>query len=283
MGQLATYLRGLSIGLVSTLALGAAGSAEAAFTVNQATGAHYVPVSPIQACGAGFCRTFLKPATVLDLGKMNAVNTKVLADDLTAQKSGGPGYGVTAYGDPLAINFNITDYQAINDGSTGGGVLVVDYTPQRGFVAPGGLHWVQIVQDNWNITGVNGANLSAPTGRGKPENVVDAPGVTSPFYDDASAAAASPFNTNPPHFEDYSRRPEPNAANPLNTWNALLYLVSDDGEGNLTVYDGVEWGWETRYAPLRAGVPEPATWLMMIVGIGGIGAMTRRRPLAKGA
>ena len=40
----------------------------------------------------------------------------------------------------------------------------------------------------------------------------DAPGVASPYYDDASAAAANPFNTRPPHFEDFAKRFEPTAA-----------------------------------------------------------------------
>src|SRR5579859_5008562 len=198
-----THLKILAtIGLPVAVAL-SAGSAQAAFTIVQATGAAYRPDSGVVACAGGFCQTRLMPAQVVDLGAMTAANTTVLSDDLTAQK---PGYGITNYGAKLDINFVITDYLAVNDGTSGGGQLEVDYTGQRGFTPPENLHWIQIVTDNWNITGVNGNNLSAPTGRGQPENVVDAPGVASPYYDDASKAQPPPnnFNTDPPHFEDFS-------------------------------------------------------------------------------
>jgi len=115
----------------------------------------------------------------------------------------------------------------------------------------------------------------APKGIGNHENVIDAPGVASPYYDDASAAAAMPFNTRPPHFEDFSRRMEPNAANPIITWNAVLYLVSEDGMKNITVHNAVEWGWVTTFV----AVPEPGTWAIMIVGFAGLGAVLRRRRL----
>lgn len=259
----------VALSLAATLP---AGGAQAAFMITQAAGANYVPVAGPVACGAGLCTTKLKPAQVVDLGQMTAANTAGLAADLFDQK---PDYSISNYGAPLNINFVITQYRAINDGTQGGGVIEIDYTGNDGFVAPEGLHWIQIVTDNWNITGVNGANGSAPKGPGNPENVVDAPGVESPYYDDASAANNPPFNTTPPHFEDFSRRGEPTAANPLITWNATLFLVSDDGEHNLTVYDGVQWGWESTYQE----VPEPATWAIMLLGFGLLGVAMRRRRL----
>ena len=139
---------------------------------------------------------------------------------------------------------------------------------------------MQIVTNNWNITGINGANLAAPMGIGNAENVVDAPGVASPYYDDASANIPPPnnFDTTPPHFEDFSSRGEPTAANPLVWWSADLFLVSDDGEGNLTVYNGVRWGWETRFRQ-AAAVPEPATWALMLAGFGIVAVTVRRRSL----
>lgn len=265
------HLKPLLATFAAVMLAASAGSAHAAFMITQATGGNYVPVAGPVACGAGKCTTRLKPATVVDLGQMNDTNTATLAADLLDQKP--PDYSVSGFGSPLDINFVVTRYEAVNDGSTGGGILVIDFVGNTGFTAPDGLHWVQIVNDNWNITGVNGSDTSAPTGPGKPENVVDAPGVTSPYYDEASAAASTPFNTNPPHFEDYSRRGEPTAANPVVTWAATLFLVSDDGEHNLTVYDGVQWGWETIYQ----AVPEPATWMVMLMGFGVAGLVLRRK------
>lgn len=267
MQKLARILLVLAAPMVLALS---AGSAQAAFTITQAAGGNYVPVAGPVACGAGTCTTKLKPAKVVDLGQMNAGNTAGLAADLLAQK---PDYSINDYGAPLDINFVVTQYKAINDGTQGGGILEIDYVGNKGFVPPDGLHWVQIVTDNWNITGINGADGSAPKGPGKPEDVVDAPGVDSPYYDEASAANNPPFNTNPPHFEDFSRRGEPTKANPVVTWAATLFLVSDDGEHNLTVYDGVQWGWETTFRC----VPEPGTWMLLLLGFGMVGVAVRRR------
>jgi len=57
------------------------------------------------------------------------------------------------------------------------------------------------------------------------------------------------------------------------------------GTGNVTAYVGAEGG--DNVGPLMdnfrfsiTSVPEPATWLTMILGFGGIGAMLRRRKLA---
>ena len=260
--------------LIAPVALGlAAGPANAAFKVVQAKGANYVPVAGPVACGAGMCTTKLDPALVVDLGAQNAGNTMVLKADLAAQKAA---YTLAGFGPSLNIDFVVTDYEAINDGTIGGGQLVVDYVGQMGFVAPAGLHWLQIVDDNFNITGIDGANLMAPKGIGKHENVIDAPGVASPYYDDAATAAG--FGALPPHFEDFSKRTEPNAMNPIINWGAILYLVSDDGMKKITVHNAVKWGWVTTFvANPVVGVPEPATWAMMILGFGGIGLMIRRR------
>ena len=211
---------------------------------------------------------------MIDLGAQNAANTMLLKADLAAQK---PAYTIAGFGPSLDIDFKVTRYEAVNDGAIGGGILVIDYVGQAGFVAPAGLHWLQIVNDNYNITGIDGANLMAPMGPGKHENVIDAPGVASPYYDDASAAAG--FNTRVPHFEDFSKRPEPDATNPIFVWNAVLYLVSDDGMKNITVHNAVEWGWVTTFMG-PVGVPEPGTWALMILGFGGVGAVIRRRRLA---
>jgi PEP-CTERM motif len=75
-----------------------------------------------------------------------------------------------------------------------------------------------------------------------------------------------------------SKRLEPTAAVPVIDWNAFLFLVSSpDTAGNIgnpvpiTFYDGVEWGWTTTITPL------PPTWPMMLVGLGMVGFMLRRR------
>jgi hypothetical protein len=249
------------------------------FNVVQATGANYVPFAPATGaivCGAGECRTQLEPPKVISLGAGNKVNTATLAADLQAQR---PAFSIDGFGGNLNIGFNITEYSAFNDGTSGGANLVVDFTKPASVVLPANLHWVQIVTDNFNLTGVNGANLAAPMGIGKQENVIDAPSSPgSPYYDVSSLAAPTPFNTNPPHFEDGSLRSEPTAADPVIVWNAELFLVSDPGTKKMTVYNGVEWGWTTEFSANGVfGAPEPATWAMMLVGFGMIGFMLQRR------
>ncbi len=255
----------------------------AKFKVVPPKAANYVPkVGPV-ACGAGLCTTTLDPAQITPLSGLSYILPAVnLLFDTIFQR---PGYLINPLGPSLDINFNITDYEAVNNGVIGGGQLVVDYTPQQGAVLPANLHWIQIVTDNYNITGVNGANLKAPKGPGKPENVVDATGSATPYYDVAAAAGGfgAKFNATPPHFEDFSSRLEPTAANPTINWNADLFLVSDNGKKGVTVYDAVEWGWVSQYMPKVGAIPEPDVWAVMLLGFGLTGAMMRRRRLRASA
>ncbi len=287
-GEIAVMRITLSLWIASALAVAVASAparaypvlADNAFSVVQAGGANYVAAVGPVACGAGMCITTLKPAIVTDLGAMTAKNTANLAADLAAERAG---FSIADLGAQLDINFVITQYKAFQNGTTAGGILEVDFSNPRHTVLPADLHWVQIVIDNYNTTGVNGADLNAAKGPGKPENVVDAPNAPkSPYYDVSSLAATPPFNTNPPHFEDMSSRPDPTAANPEIDWAATLFLVSDPGTGKMTVYDAVEWGWVADYvcrpAPgtNQCSIPEPPSWMMLLVGIGATGVIWRR-------
>jgi hypothetical protein len=251
----------------------------AKFKVIQAKGAAYVPVAGPVACGLGMCKTSLDPAQVVTLSGLGYVipAANLLFDNLFQR----PAYTINPLGPSQNIDFKITNYSAINNGAIGGGQLVVDFTPQQGAVLPANLHWIQIVTDNYNITGVNGANLAAPKGPGKFENVVDATGSATPYYDVAAAAGGfgAKFNATPPHFEDFSSRLEPTAAFPTIVWNANLFLVSDNGANFVTVYDAVDWGWVSQYSANGkfGAIPEPDVWAMMLLGFGLTGAMARSR------
>jgi hypothetical protein len=263
-------------GLMLGAGVAAAQDDSNAFQITQATGANYVPATAWVACGGGdSCKTVLEPPKVVSLGPGNLTNTATLTSDLNNQRGG---FGIAKYGGNLNINFVVTDYEALNNGTRGGADFVVDFTNNNPRAPlPANLHWIQIVQDNWNITGVDGGDLSAPMGLGNHENVVDAPKTpNNAYYDVSSNTPPNPFNTTPPHFEDGSGRGEPTRKNPVITWNAELWLVSDPkNDGQFTIYNGVEWGWATYLA-----VPEPATWMMIIMGGGLIGVALRRRPLA---
>jgi hypothetical protein len=80
------------------------------------------------------------------------------------------------------------------------------------------------------------------------------------------------------------------AASFTNPGNCTFCVVNDNGQGKFTVtgpnittlsftFDpAIETGRQFRVdLPATGVIPEPATWAMMIIGFGGVGAMMRRR------
>jgi PEP-CTERM motif len=263
--------------LAMCVALGAGMPARAAFNIIQAKGANY-RYSQGAACPVmGFCKTRLLPARVADLGAATVAGLNNLtANNLTPQF---PGYSY-AYGPTLNMDFKVTTHKAFNTGAVGGATLAATIAAQPGQMLPANLHWVQLVTNNWNFTGYNGANLAAPKGIGKPESTIDGsypqpmatpPWPGSPFYD-VFGPGETPFATAPPVFTDTSQRGEPTKAVPIINWDAQLWLVSLDAR-QITFHNGVNWGWQSRFSM----VPEPATWAMLVIGFGCIGALARRQ------
>ena len=274
---------GMSISLALAAAC-AAGPADAAFNIVQATGGNYIPsVGPV-ACGQGKCKTTLKPAKVLDLGPGSPQNIGLLFTDLALQR---PAYTIGAFGGSLDLDFIITHYGAYNVAPLSGANFYVDYKAQQGAVLPDNLHWIQVVTDNFNISGINGGDLNAPKGPGNPESIIDALNTPNqPYYDVNAAANKPPFGSSPPTFRDFSGRfPEPDATHPEIDWTAQLFLVSDPGTKVMTVYNGVQWGWVTQYSADGnfAPIPDPAGWALMMTGLGLAGAALRRGRTAAAA
>lgn len=62
----------------------------------------------------------------------------------------------------------------------------------------------------------------------------------------------------------------------LGSPNAYAGFTSGTGYG-FSNHDIINWQFNNRFAPIAAGVPEPATWMMLLLGFGAVGAMIRRR------
>lgn len=238
--------------------------------------------------GTGTCSTALLPANVTSLAAGGSAS-------FLAQMGVQFGGFNIVNGGALNGSFNITRYTAINTGAVAGANFSMDYVAGNGDPAlNANSHWIQEVRDNFNITGINGNNNNAPTGIGNNEDTIDflaARGNQTrgnvPYYDVLPTCPAPPTACTkpvppapfavPPHFEDASRRSEPTAAVPTITWLADVFLVNQTGANQITVYSGVEWGWQATFTPNVAPVPEASTWAMIIAGFAIIGLASLRR------
>jgi hypothetical protein len=157
----------------------------------------------------------------------------------------------------LEGSFEIAAYDARGTQSLVGAELILFYQPGAGDPTPQNnkLNWIQRVVDNHNITNNEG--------HGNYEDVIDIPaGRNNPFY---NGTFLSPSQRN---FEDFSRRNDPNRDH---NWLAQLYLVEETGSQQVTIYNGIQWGWENRVQP----VPEPLTIFAAGVSLG-FGALFKK-------
>lgn len=172
--------------------------------------------------------------------------------------------------------FSVQSYSvfASSGGSIGEDMYIV-YNPtgkDPTNVPAGSLHWVQVIQDNWNITGKAGDT----------ENIVDS-AANSPFYDSDSAAGSTTINGKSVfNFYDRPTRNSPglasyNFAKPIQ-WMAEDFLVYDTGKKSggkevINVYGGIEYGWQVTLQ----SVPEPSSVVLGGLGLAGAVAFSIRQ------
>jgi len=209
--------------------------------------------------------TRLNPLSVTSIQRGG---TAGFLDQLRAEFTAAEGWTFLAAAQDLAGSFNITHYDAVSPTTDPGRVganFAFDYNRAGTDPMTAGttvLHWIQRVVDNHNITN--------NPGHDNPENVIDflSPSGTQtrpdvPFYDVLPTGDPlfdiPPFAV-PPHFEDGTRRTDPNRSH---TWMAEVYLVSlqTDAPKRVTIYNGASWGWENHV------IPEPSSLLLFAVGI----------------
>jgi hypothetical protein len=146
----------------------------------------------------------------------------------------------------LAGSFEVRTYAAQGTPARVGAELQLEYIPDGNDPTPLGnsLHWIQRVFNNHSAA----SNLHNDYAL-----IIDiAPGVINPFYDTGYAA-------NERMFYDFPGRPD---AGNNHFWSAELYLVEENSPQNVTIYNGIQWGWNNEV------VPEPLTIFGSGMGLG---------------
>jgi hypothetical protein len=114
------------------------------------------------------------------------------------------------------------------------------------------LHWIQRVVSNHDIR----KDIKADEGHGINANIIDNKSRdTDPFYDTAFLKAFDEKS-----FRDFPKR----EADQNHTWLAELYLVNKTAPNQVTIYNGIQWGWENNVE----SVPEPLTILGAGISLG---------------
>jgi len=169
-----------------------------------------------------------------------------------------PTWNFNSASNDLTGSFEVTIYDAIGTSSSVGADFFLLYTPGAGDPTPGGnsLNWIQrVVNNHNNSNNIHGSNADIIDNNSR---------LSDPYY---YASITSPFQERA--FDDTPSRPDPDKDH---NWLAELYLVEETAPQTVTIYNGIQWGWENRVQ----SVPEPLT----IFGTGaalGFGALFKKQ------
>lgn len=186
--------------------------------------------------------------------------TQNFADVLSAAF---PGFTYASAANELSDNsLVVRTYDVQGTPARVGAEFHIEYAP-HGSDPTTNLHWIQVVTNNHNITD--------NPGHGNTDNTVDnpfSPGDRSPYYDDGGAATSGSATGQTIAFYDFPGRTD---ADMSHYWSAELFLVTGPmigaTSGQITTLGGVQWGWKN--------VPEPATIVLMLVGLLILSILTR--------
>jgi hypothetical protein len=154
-------------------------------------------------------------------------------------------------------SFKVTQYAAVGTTLEVGANLKLKYIPGPDDPLPfvESLHWIQRVISNHNLKD----NLHDDMKMN--EDVIDIDsGATNPFYKIDFDADGIEFRDSPRRFDPFRNH----------NWVAELYLVEQTepqtNPQNVTIYNGIQWGWENNVVVEPA--PEPVTIFGSGMGLG---------------
>jgi hypothetical protein len=156
-------------------------------------------------------------------------------------------------------SLRVHTYDVKGTPSSVGAEFDLEYVPGAGDPIMN-IHWIQVVTNNHSAT-------NSP-GHGSTVSILDNPFSLGPYYDDAGAADMR-------NFYDFPLRSD---ANMSHFWFADLYLVTGPAAGapgQVTIHNGIRWGWK------NDPVPEPATLLLLGTGLAGVAIKTRKKPKSR--
>jgi hypothetical protein len=169
-----------------------------------------------------------------------------------------------------AQNFYGFNFAARNRPGMGGNAFAVGYVPGANDPAAADARWLQVIRTNspldWGLT--HGVGLLADPGY---TWYIDNgwPGQTSPpndpFYGADDNVNRTGYAANGQGLIDSPSRDLQGGV----WWEAWAFISTRDARGNLTIYDGVHWGFE------MTAVPTPGS--VALLAAGGLLAARRRR------
>lgn len=164
----------------------------------------------------------------------------------------------------LAGTININQYKATSLGPhNGGGLIDLTYTRAESDPLIEHLFWIQLVTTNRPSGGTTSPYIDPRPNDDSLPFYYTLPQDTQPGNGDKTASTY--------HFADNSRR-DAKLHPELITWRGDLMLASwtDNNTFDVTVYDGIRWGWNFQT------VPEPGT-LALLLGAALLLVLQRRR------
>ncbi|OYE03111.1 hypothetical protein [Nostoc sp. 'Peltigera membranacea cyanobiont' 232] len=228
------------------------------FTLKSGNGAinYYNPTVPYVIDANTRGTTFLSPRYVapIQLGGTRAF-LNMLKNDVRWR-----GWDFISSKKNLYGNFEISDYygcgsqtncakQRPNDTIRGGVGAYIDikYNPKKTDPEPGQgkIHWIQHIVNN-HASFDEHQSTSSEGLHGVPYDGID----IRPFQN------VNPYYPGGTEFSFYDRPYRPDAKNP-HTWFAELYLVEETAEREVTIYNGIRWGWINKVYRRKNPLPIP--------------------------